>query len=104
MVEKQSHTENKKNVILDNWEFIDTFLAEFKKKESASNNPVASLFANLFRVRHHHQDTPSLNTIREKLWHYYYKERFIKATLKSKLSKVLKTHKSAESNSQELYS
>lgn len=78
--------ENTKNIVLDNWEFIDSFLGEFveKHQKQEQKTSMSKVFSNLFRVQESHSNTLSLNIIREKLWLYYYKERFKKKTLKAK--------------------
>jgi hypothetical protein len=76
--------ENTKNLILDNWEFIDSFLGEFveKQKQEDQKNSMFKVFSSLFRVKENHPNITSLNIVREKLWLYYYKERFKKKTVK----------------------
>lgn len=80
--QRQSSTEldSDSNVIIDNWEYLDDFLAKYldhlDQDKRNNGNIFTELFSNLFTVEEQKKNIPTLNIIREKLWLYYYKERF----------------------------
>lgn len=84
MVKEQERTSTKldsdSNVIIDNWEYLDDFLAKYldhlEQDKRGNENIFTELFTNLFTVDEQKKNIPTLNIIREKLWLYYYKERF----------------------------
>jgi len=70
----QKHQEStKSNLIIDNWEYLDNFLAKFLEEEFIDKSKAKK---GLFSVEEKQSQTPVLATIREKLWLYYYKEHF----------------------------
>jgi hypothetical protein len=77
MKEKENHANT--NVIINNWEYLDDFLSKYLdhlNHDKGKANVFEELFNNLFTVEEQKKSIPTLNIIREKLWLYYYKEKF----------------------------
>lgn len=78
-MEKEKNKEES-NLIINNWEYLDDFLANYldhlNHDNKAKNSFFNELFNNLFTVEEQKKNIPTLNIIREKLWLYFYKEKF----------------------------